>query len=107
MIEDSFFQNYNNSSSNMFLSFISILSLILLLNKPLVAYKFHICKMIKVYRVERDIQMGFFDDIKLIFSEGGRKNIKEYNEKMKEEQLAIQREILERSNTVYPFEYYN
>lgn len=39
---------------------------------------------------------GFFDDMKLIFSPEGQKNIKAYKEKEKEEMLAVQKEILER-----------
>lgn len=39
---------------------------------------------------------GLFDDLKLIFSKEGQENIKSFNEKEKEEQLQLQKEILER-----------
>jgi hypothetical protein len=42
------------------------------------------------------ISMNFFDDLKVIFSPDGQKNIKASNEKEKEEMLAAQKEILER-----------
>ncbi len=40
--------------------------------------------------------MGIFDDLKLIFSEEGQKNIAEYEERERMEQEAVQREIMER-----------
>mmetsp|Transcript_20781 Transcript_20781/g.30605 ORF Transcript_20781/g.30605 Transcript_20781/m.30605 type:complete len:195 (+) Transcript_20781:161-745(+) len=42
------------------------------------------------------LQMGIFDDLKLIFSEEGQKNRAEYIEREKEEQMEAQRLIMER-----------
>jgi hypothetical protein len=42
------------------------------------------------------LRMGFFDDLKVIFSKEGQENIKAYNEREKEEMLAAQKEILAR-----------
>ena len=40
--------------------------------------------------------MGFFDDLKLIFSKEGQENIKKYKEQEKEESMSVQKEILDR-----------
>eukprot|EP00597_Dinobryon_sp_UTEXLB2267_P005436 CAMPEP_0170067736 /NCGR_PEP_ID=MMETSP0019_2-20121128/6965_1 /TAXON_ID=98059 /ORGANISM="Dinobryon sp., Strain UTEXLB2267" /LENGTH=153 /DNA_ID=CAMNT_0010275187 /DNA_START=477 /DNA_END=938 /DNA_ORIENTATION=- len=42
------------------------------------------------------MKMSFFDDLKVLFSKEGQKNIKEYNEREKEEMMKAQQEILER-----------
>ena len=44
---------------------------------------------------------GLFDDLKLIFSKEGQENIKSFNEREKEEQLKLQKEILERYTLIY------
>eukprot|EP00591_Stephanopyxis_turris_P001997 CAMPEP_0195524134 /NCGR_PEP_ID=MMETSP0794_2-20130614/23812_1 /TAXON_ID=515487 /ORGANISM="Stephanopyxis turris, Strain CCMP 815" /LENGTH=207 /DNA_ID=CAMNT_0040654297 /DNA_START=56 /DNA_END=679 /DNA_ORIENTATION=+ len=44
------------------------------------------------------VSMGFFDNLKVIFSEEGKKNIAAYNERQRQEQEAAQREIRERRN---------
>lgn len=42
------------------------------------------------------LSMNLFDDLKLIFSDEGKKNRKEYDERDREEQISAQKEILER-----------
>jgi hypothetical protein len=42
--------------------------------------------------------MGIFDDLKLIFSEEGQKNKKEYEQRERDEMMAAQNEIMERRN---------
>jgi len=41
-------------------------------------------------------RMGFLDDLKLIFSDEGKKNRKEYDERERDEQIKAQKEILAR-----------
>lgn len=45
---------------------------------------------------DKSLSMGLLDDLKLIFSDEGRENRKAFEEKEKEEQEALQREILMR-----------
>lgn len=45
---------------------------------------------------EKGLSMGLIDDLKLIFSEEGRKNKAEFEAREREEQIAAQKEIFER-----------
>jgi len=57
---------------------------------------------------DQSLRMGMFDDIKLIFSDEGKKNRAAYDEQQKEEQEALQREILmRRANPEKMNEYQN
>jgi len=50
----------------------------------------------RVQNADQPLQMGIFDDLKLIFSDEGKKNRAEFEEKQKDEQEAAQREMLMR-----------
>ena len=47
-------------------------------------------------KVPNTLSMGLFDDLKVIFSDEGKKNRKEYDERERDEQVRAQKEILER-----------
>jgi len=50
----------------------------------------------RIKNVDQSLNMGIFDDLKLIFSDEGKKNRAEYDERLKDEQQAEQRKMLMR-----------